>query len=53
MEKEEEKGKESFGSRGRVAVPGMKRQDGTYVPAVVPPEWEEYPPAYRPLLTSI
>ena len=41
MEKVEEKRKESFGSNGRVAVPGMKRQDGTYVAAVVPPEWEE------------
>jgi hypothetical protein len=24
----------------RPVVPGMKRQDNSYVPAVVPPEWE-------------
>jgi hypothetical protein len=26
----------------RVAVPGMKKVDGTYIPATVPPEWEAY-----------
>jgi hypothetical protein len=24
----------------KTAVPGMKRKDGSYIPAVVPPEWE-------------
>lgn len=28
----------------RVAVPGMRMVDGTYVPAKVPPQWEAYDP---------
>jgi hypothetical protein len=28
----------------RRAVPELKRQDGTYVPTVVPPEWQAYCP---------
>ena len=26
----------------RPAIPGLKRQDGTYIPAIVPQEWEVY-----------
>ena len=26
----------------RVALPGMKKSDGSYVPAQVPPEWQAY-----------
>jgi len=29
----------------KTAVPATKRKDGTYIPAVVPPEWEAYHPA--------
>jgi len=25
----------------RAAIPGMKKKDGTYIPAIVPPQWEE------------
>jgi hypothetical protein len=33
----------------RIAVPGMKRKDGTYIPAVVPPEWETFDPLLQEL----
>jgi len=32
---------------GRQAVPGLKLQDGTYIPAIVPPEWQAYLPTLR------
>jgi hypothetical protein len=28
----------------KTAVPGLKRKDGSYIPAIVPPEWEAYHP---------
>lgn len=39
---EDEKPQEDVQSPRKMAVPGMKRKDGTYVVAVIPPEWESY-----------
>jgi len=38
----DDKGRGINDSLRKAAVPGMRRKDGSYVAAVVPPEWEAY-----------
>jgi hypothetical protein len=37
---EEEKPDKPLHSPKKTSTPGMKRKDGTYIAATVPPEWE-------------
>jgi hypothetical protein len=34
------------GSQKGTAAPGMKKADGSYIPAIIPPEWESYLPPF-------